>query len=172
MTPKTRLALLVLAPLLLLGAYVWASPYLFLRSLQSALLAGDQARLERLVDFPRVRQGLKAELHASLLKQVQVASRREHREEANPFAGLAYLFVAGFLDSFVDALLTPEGLASLGTGQEPGQAPKEAVRDWRLAYQGFRLAYIYPKDDPRSRLYLERQGLWGWRVVRLQVPLE
>jgi hypothetical protein len=164
MTPKTRLALLVLVPLLLLGAYIWASPYLFLRSLQSALLAGDQARLERLVDFPRVRQGLKAELHASLLKQVQ--------EEANPFAGLAYLFVAGFLDAFVDALLTPEGLASLGTGQEPGQAPKEAVRDWRLAYQGFRLAYVYPKDDPRSRLYLERQGFWGWRVVRLQVPLE
>ncbi|KGQ21493.1 DUF2939 domain-containing protein [Thermus filiformis] len=161
---KTRLALLVLVPLLLLGAYVWASPYLFLRSLQSAVLAGDQARLERLVDFPRVRQGLKAELHAGLLKQVG--------EEANPFAGLAYLFAAGLLDAFVDALLTPEGLASLGTGQEPGQAPKEAVRDWRLAYQGFRLAYIYPKDDPNSRLYLERQGLWGWRVVRLQVPLE
>lgn len=149
-----------------LGLYTWASPYLFLRDLQGAVLEGDRARLERLVDFPRVREGLKAQVQARLLREMgqEVAQ--------NPLAGLAYLFVAGMVDPLVDALVSPEGLAALGTGMGPGEAPKEAVKGWRLAYQDFRTAYVYHPEDPRSRLYLERQGLFGWKVVRMELPLE
>ncbi|AMA74870.1 hypothetical protein AV541_00280 [Thermus parvatiensis] len=149
-----------------LGLYTLASPYLFLRDLQGAILEGDRARLERMVDFPRVREGLKAQIHAQLLKEVG------KEVQANPFAGLAYLFAAGLVDPLVEVLVSPEGLAALGTGAGPGEAPKEEVKNWRLKYQGFRTAYIHHKDDPESRLYLERQGLWGWKVVRLEFPLE
>ncbi|GAA6755038.1 hypothetical protein QT17_00840 [Thermus sp. 2.9] len=149
-----------------LGAYLWASPYLFLRHLQNAILAGDRAQLERMVDFPRVREGLKAQINAHVLQEAAKEA------ENNPFAGLAYLFAAGLVNAFVEALLTPEGLAALGTGAEPGQAPKEEVKNWRLRYLDFRTAYIHHKDDPESRLYLERQGLFGWKVVRLEFPLQ
>ena len=57
----------------------------------------------------------------------------------NPLAGLAYLFVAGMVDPLVDALVSPEGLAALGTGMGPGEAPKEAVTGWRLAGMSIRL---------------------------------
>ncbi|APD09030.1 MULTISPECIES: DUF2939 domain-containing protein [Thermus] len=147
-----------------LGAYLWASPYLFLRELQEAILAGDRARLERMVDFPRVREGLKAQINAQLLKELE--------KTQDPFAGLGYVFAAGLINAFVDAFLTPEGLAAIGTGAEPGQAPKEEVRNWRLKYQDFRTAYIHHPNDPQSRLYLERQGLFGWRVVRIDLPPE
>ena len=113
---KVALAVLALG-LSAFALYLWASPYLFLRALQGAVLEGDRARLERLVDFPRVREGLKAQVQARLLRQMgqEVAQ--------NPLAGLAYLFVAGMV-------------------------------------------------DPSSRLYLERQGLFGWKVVRMELPLE
>lgn len=162
---KVALAVLVLG-LSAFALYLWASPYLFLRALQGAVLEGDRARLERMVDFPRVREGLKAQIHAQLLKEVG------KEVQANPFAGLAYLFAAGLVDPLVEVLVSPEGLAALGTGAGPGEAPKEEVKNWRLKYQGFRTAYIHHKDDPESRLYLERQGLWGWKVVRLEFPLE
>ena len=162
---KVALAVLALG-LSAFALYLWASPYLFLRALQGAVLEGDRARLERLVDFPRVREGLKAQVQARLLRQMgqEVAQ--------NPLAGLAYLFVAGMVDPMVDALVSPEGLAALGTGLGPGEAPKEAVKGWRLAYQDFRTAYVYRPEDPSSRLYLERQGLFGWKVVRMELPLE
>lgn len=151
---------------LALALYLWASPYLFLRSLQAAILQGDKVRLERLVDFPRLREGLKAQLQAKLLQEVQKEA------ETNPFAGLGYLLAAGLVDPLADLLVSPEGLAALGTGAEPGEAPKEEVKRWRLKYQGFQTAYLYHPHDPQSRLYLERQGLWGWRVVRMEIPLD
>ena len=162
---KVALAVLALG-LSAFALYLWASAYLVLRALQGAVLEGDRARLERLVDFPRVREGLKAQVQARLLRQMgqEVAQ--------NPLAGLAYLFVAGMVDPMVDALVSPEGLAALGTGLGPGEAPKEAVKGWRLAYQDFRTAYVYRPEDPSSRLYLERQGLFGWKVVRMELPLE
>ncbi|WP_347240147.1 hypothetical protein [Thermus sp.] len=60
----------------------------------------------------------------------------------------------------------------MGTGAEPGKAPKEEAKRWRLRYLDFRTAYIYHPKDPQSRLYLERQGLFGWKVVRMEFPLE
>jgi len=67
----TRAFLVALGLLALgLGLYTWASPYLFLRGLRGAVLEGDRARLERMVDFPRVREGLKAQIHARLLEEV------------------------------------------------------------------------------------------------------
>lgn len=101
-----------------LGLYTWASPYLFLRDLQGAILEGDRARLERMVDFPRVREGLKAQIHAQLLKEVG------KEVQANPFAGLAYLFAAGLVDPLVEVLVSPEGLAALGTGAGPRGGPQ------------------------------------------------
>jgi len=164
-SPKTLLAAI---GFLVLGlvAYLWASPYLFLRALQGALLEGNRARLEQMVDFPRVREGLKSQIQAHLLKKV------EQEGEQDPFAGLAYFFVAGMVDPLVDALVSPEGLAALGTGAEPGKAPKEEVKHWRLRYLDFRTAYIHHPKDPQSRLYLKRQGLFGWKVVRMEMPLE
>ena len=102
---KVALAVLALG-LSAFALYLWASPYLFLRALQGAVLEGDRARLERLVDFPRVREGLKAQVQARLLRQMgqEVAQ--------NPLAGLAYLFVAGMVDPMVDAVVSPEGLAA------------------------------------------------------------
>ncbi|WP_448569392.1 DUF2939 domain-containing protein [Thermus sp.] len=149
-----------------LALYAWASPYFFLRSLQKAILEGDRARLERMVDFPRLREGLKSQLQAHLLKSV------EEEAKQNPFASLAYLFVAGMVDPLVDALVSPEGLAALGTGAEPGEASKEEVESWRLRYLDLHTAYLYNPKDPASRLYLERQGLFGWKVARMEIPMD
>jgi hypothetical protein len=72
------------------------------------------------------------------------------------------------VDQLVNALITPAGLVSIGTGQELQEGSLEAVRDWRLKREGFSRALLHHKDNPSEGLLMERQGL-GWKVVRLQI---
>ncbi len=157
---KARWGLTILAFLLvLLGGYLVLSPYWALKGLQAAIERRDAAALEQYVDFPRVRESLKADLNAAMVKELEKA-------QDDPFMALGMIFAGGLVQALVDALLTPEGLASLGTGKDPGQASLEEVRQWRLKLQGLSRAYVHHKDDPQTGLVMERQGL-RWRVVRI-----
>lgn len=159
---KARLAIGLLAlALVALGAYLVLSPFLTLWGLAAAVQRRDTQALERLVDFPRVREALKRDLGAALM--------RDMARKRDPFAALGTLLAAGLVGPLVDALVTPEGLASIGTGQEPGQASLEEVRNWRLRIHGWSRAFVHHRNDPSSGLVLECQG-WRWRVVRLQLP--
>ncbi|PZA07705.1 MULTISPECIES: DUF2939 domain-containing protein [unclassified Meiothermus] len=149
----------VLAGLLLL-AYAWFSPYLALIGIQRAIQSNNAAALERYIDFPRVRESLKADFNRLLVEQAQ--------QDQTGFGALGLLFAAPLVDQMVDALITPEGLASIGTDQEPQKGDLEAVGDWRLRREGFSRALLHPKDNPDEGLLMERQGL-GWKVVRLQI---
>ncbi|MEP6784526.1 MAG: DUF2939 domain-containing protein [Sphingomonadales bacterium] len=63
---QTMVALLVSAILI---AY-FASPYWAASSLESAIKSGNAARMEAAVDFPAVRESLKAQLNANFLEIV------------------------------------------------------------------------------------------------------
>ncbi|ADH63129.1 conserved hypothetical protein [Allomeiothermus silvanus DSM 9946] len=160
-TPKKPLLFLaVLAGLLLLLAYAWFSPYLTLRGIQQSIQRNNPSALERYIDFPRVRESLRADLNRMLVEQAS--------QDQTGFGALGLLFVAPLIDQLVSVLVTPEGLASIGTGQEPQKGDLGAVRDWRLKREGFSRALLHPKDNPNEGLLMERRGL-GWKVVRLQV---
>ncbi|MFN4072483.1 MAG: DUF2939 domain-containing protein [Thermus sp.] len=147
--------------LLALGGYLVFSPYLALRGLQKAIERRDAVALERYVDFPRVREGLEADLHAAMVKELE-------RTQEDPFAALGVLLAGGLIRALVDALLTPEGLASLGTGKDPGEVGLEEVRQWRLKRQGLSRVLVHHGNDPQTGLLMELQGL-RWRVVRVVV---
>jgi hypothetical protein len=156
---KPVLWLVPLAGLLLL-AYAWFSPYLTLRGIQQAIQSNNPSALERYIDFPRVRESLKADLNRMLVEQAS--------QDQSGFGALGLLFLAPLMDQLVNALITPAGLASIGTGQELQEDSLEAVRDWRLKREGFSRALLHHKDNPSEGLLMERQGL-GWQVVRLQI---
>ncbi|MFN4070060.1 MAG: DUF2939 domain-containing protein [Thermus caldifontis] len=139
--------------LMVLGGYLALSPYVALRGLQGAIERRDAAALERYGDLPRVREGLQADLHAAMVKGLE-------RAQDNPFAALGLLLAGGLIQALVEALLTPEGLASLGTGKDPGEAGLEEVRQWRLRWQGFSRAFVHHRNDPQTGLVMERQGLY------------
>ena len=61
---------------ILIGAFLvayFASPVFAVRSLINAARTGDEARLERLVDFPAVRDDLMAQLNAQLVRRFGIA---------------------------------------------------------------------------------------------------
>jgi len=161
---KRWLVPLILVAVLVLGlVYVWLSPIFALRGLQRAIQTKNPSAVERYVDFPKVRESLKSELNRALMAEAE--------KDTSGFGALGLLFVGPLVDRLVDAYVTPEGLASVGTGQSPERGDVEAVANWRVQRRGFSEAFISTNDNPNDGLIMQRQGL-GWKVVRLQIDLD
>lgn len=153
----------VIVVLVLGFAYLWFSPYLALRGIRQAIQHNDPSGIERYVDFPRVRESLKSQLNRALMSEVN--------KDDSGFGALGLAFAGPIIDRLVDAYITPEGLASIGTGENPEQGDVETVRNWQVQRRGFSEVLIHPKDSPNDGLIMERRGL-GWKVVRLQINLD
>ncbi|NKN32615.1 DUF2939 domain-containing protein [Marichromatium bheemlicum] len=181
---------LLLAVALLLGlGYVAAGPYLTVVQIRTGIIERDSVMLERHIDFPRLREGLKAQLNAKALEQSGAT------DAANPLtlalAGLASQIVDGMVDAFV----TPAGLAQIMAGETPEPHPETTPpsppattspsRDEQPRHEPLPFAdarYVYddlatfsvwvPDEDGReTRFVLERDGL-RWRLVNIVLPTD
>ena len=175
---------LVAAVLALLVAWYAASPFLAMGALQKAARAHDRDRLEELVDFPSVRENLKADFTAGLMKKAE----NDAATRDNPFAGLAAMLVPALVDRVVDAAVTPEGIARMqegkGVATPPGAKPmgkaSDPAKPAAKADDKPRLSYHYsglnrfrveqPTDAGPMTWVFARQGLFGWKLVRIELP--
>lgn len=186
MSKKGLIAIVAAAVLVFVTAYA-ASPLLAARSLYDAARSGDADKLQRLVDFPAVRESLKGQLNAMMLQSIQ----SDPAMVDNPFAGLAALMAPAIVNQVIDNYVTAEGLHALMAGDAPTSAgvgaassrpPKvgkaessdEAAPKFQHAYRGLDTYVISSVDraDPNARFgfVLHRQGLFGWRLTRLELP--
>lgn len=170
--------------LALITAYI-ASPVLALHSLTQAAKAGDRARLERLVDFPAVRDSLKSQLKAVMARAIE----QDPELRDNPFAAFGQLLMVGVVDKAVDAYATPDAIAQMvATSRAPSKiSPSDhgprvetakprvaADTEIRYGYQGldrFKATYRdkAKPNEPAFGLTLERQGLFRWKLVRIDL---
>jgi len=167
---------------LLIGWYA-ASPYMALGALQSAAKAGDRDRLEALVDFPRVRESLKADFTAGLMKKAE----NDAATRDDPFAGLAAMLVPALVDRIVDKAVTPEGIARMqegkGVAAPPGARPmgkaaqpakpgaKAGKPRFNAHYAGLNRFEAEQSTDAGPMTWvLARRGLFGWKLVRIELP--
>ena len=106
---------------LTLVGYAAAGPFMTMREIRTGLQSQDQEKLSENIDFPTLRQNLKDQLNAAMVKHVTSAPELK----GNPFAGLAVALVPMFVDRMVDTIITPAGLANLMSGNAP--APTSAA---------------------------------------------
>jgi len=181
-----RLALAAVA--LFLVAY-FASPLLTVRALIAAAEQGDEATLERLVDFPAFRQSLKDEMNARLIAEMR--SDLGGRDSA--LRGLGMMLAPTLLSGAVDALVTPQAIAAMvrtaetpdakdvarnriDSTPEPTAARTEGKRDLRrrYSYRGFNsfAVTLTRRDRPEDRLdlLLERRGVFSWKLAGVDLP--
>lgn len=173
---------------LVLVAFVaayFASPVLALHSITKAAKTGDRAKLERLVDFPAVRDSLKSQLKAAMTRAVE----QDPELRDNPFAAFGQLLMIGVVDKAVDAFATPDAIAEMvATSRAPAkispseQGPRvetakpraKSDTEIRYGYEGldrFKATYRdkAKPDEPAFGLTLERQGLFRWKLVRIDL---
>lgn len=184
-----------LAVLAFLTLYL-ASPILAFNSLSEAARAGDRQALGAKVDFPAVRASLKAQLRDRLMG----ALGADQGLSQSPFGALGALLAPTLVDQVVEAAVTPDGIAmmarsgraplSSASELRPGRAlpppPETAPPDSAAAagsepkpktsfgYAGLNQfeAVSYPNDRPNAPLtwVLERRGMFGWKLVAIELP--
>jgi hypothetical protein len=162
------------ALVLVFTAAYFGSPWLAVNDLKSAAVSGDRDRLEQDVDFPAVRESLKSQFSAAMLKAAKP-------DPNNPFAALGAVLVPALADRMIDTYLTPDALANM---IKRGQAAKpdsqqasgddndkvQAVLGYRTLDR-FRAQFIDPKQpDEALSLIFERRGWFTWKLIRIDLP--
>lgn len=163
----------VVAAAVLAAAGFVASPWLAAKALGDAAERGDVRELERLVDFPSLRDSMKQEANARLVQEM--------RAEGGTLGGLGALLGPALISGAVDALVTPQGVAVMvRTGQEPetepGATPKtdEPEPERTLGYRDLNTFAIgfkdVRRDDRAVTLLMKRDGLFGWKLAAIDLP--
>jgi len=185
---KKAIILIVPITILLLGAWLFASPYITLKRFGSALERGDASEISKYVDYQALREDLKKDLKVLLAKEV---AKEVNTEEVGLFA---LAFGSLLIDLFVETAVSQEGLAYI---MEKGRMPTEEVVMQNLeakeekpkgmevateyrdtdakeeletsaSYKGIN-TFVYQIRDKSSKegidLIFERRGLADWKLV-------
>lgn len=172
---------LVLAVVAFVVAY-FGSPILTVNSLVAAAKAGDEAALERLVDFPAFRESTKDELTTRLMAEANA----DPDVRSSGLGGLGMMLAPMLVSGAVDALVTAPTIAAMvRTAEEPdpvdvatATTPEDRSEDKDIrqsyAYRDlntFVLGLTDPdRPDETLKLLLTRHGLFGWKLSGIDLP--
>lgn len=180
-------AMAVLA--LVLAVWLAMSPYLFPDQLRAAARNGDRMKMEEMIDFPRVREGLKSDLKSLVISEMD-RSLAEEEIDDNPFAAslaqLAKGLAGAMMDGMVDQAVSPASFEKFAKGEStevkfngersdpmarlfPARGNEERfdTKARYLSYSRFRYTVSNKKGDASFDIDLQRRGLLGWQVVRI-----
>ncbi|KML61087.1 membrane protein [Burkholderia cepacia] len=123
------IAVLAVAVMAAIG-YAYASPYVALGRLKSAIDTRDAQAISEYVDFPSLRISLKQQVTEELMRRIDAVKKN------NPFAVIGALIGSALIGPLVDAYATPEGVAALMSGLPPRGNPGERPPEWSNLPQG------------------------------------
>lgn len=176
---KKLVAAAVAALVLIAGAY-FGSPYWAARQFREAAVSGDIDRLEAAVDFPAVRESLKAQLTVILTEKMN----SDPEMKSNPFAGLAMMMMPTMINGAIDSFVTPDGISAMmkkGKVERNRHAAVGAQVDANLSYsydyRGTDRFAVTPKSpttpaEEAPSFVFERRGWFSWKVIRLEIPAD
>lgn len=169
------------ALLLAIVAWIYFSPYIAIRAMTKAAEQRDAAALSEYVDYPALRESLKAALNAKLLEATNGA--RDGSPGAGLGAALGQAFGALLIGSFVDSVVSPESLALMLKGQPPKldkqqrDAPADAKQEREVVneYEAFDRFVVKarPKSAPEDKsiaMVFRRSGLASWKLTAIRLP--
>ncbi len=156
-----------------------ASPYLAVKNMKDAADKRDAAALSSYVNYPALKESLKASFSASM-------NAKAGEKDNNPLAGFGAALASAFMGPMIDAIITPDSLAAMMRGQKPkaaGGASEPATQDVAaekdnnpdvaLGYEGLNrfVVRVSPKDKPEQKTVLVflREGL-SWKLNAVELP--
>jgi hypothetical protein len=162
------------ATVLLIAGVAWyfASPGYTLTRTKAAAESNDAEAMASYIDFPSLREDLKADMLAQMMAEVQ--------KDNSPFSGFAMAIGPAMVSAMVDGYVTPAGMkaifASKRTEARPsGKAERPAESTFKLEDQpiikrrGLSDFLVATKKDPNSGMVFKRHGL-GWKLSGVELP--
>ena len=184
---KKKIAVPASLAAIVLGILYFASPYWGLHQMRRAVESNDAVYISDHVDFPQLRESLKATFKTHMAKEVA-------KEDADGFEALGAALGAMMIDPMVDAMVTPEGLIAMMQGKDLDEiqnSPKgssgnpqspvttdEQMNVTKMGYEKlnrFVVKVADPSEGPSDKnsltLLFLRSGLFSWKLagIRLQI---
>ena len=163
--------------LVVFGIWFFLTPYMTANAMRTAAEERDGGKLSGYVDFPALKESLKASFNAKLASEVAQDS------EANAFSALGAAMAAAFVNPMIDALVTPESLVMMmeGNKPEPGASAGDASADEGLdadvsmSYENMDTFVVtvtkHGGEQEPIGLVLRRNGLFSWKLSAVRLPL-
>ena len=183
---------LVVALLVALLGYWYYSPYLMVHNMKAAAQAQDAEAFNAYVDYPRVRQSIKAQFGSLVNDRIQASAQTDPT-----ISTLGQAMGSMIASKMIDALVQPETVMKAmqegRLGGKPAQPiagkaptrPQEGVgggeheaEEWTMERVGMSKAIAYPisSDDPRNEtrqrvsVVIERRGFAAWQLTEVRLP--
>lgn len=159
------------------GAYWYASPYIAMKSMQSAALAKDADAFNDYVDYPKLRESLKGQF-AALVSEKLGSGTHSGAQSFGAALGMA------MLGPMVDAFVRPEVVMKAmqegkmqakegGGSSDSGQGKQESVK-WDIQRKGLNkvIAYGNADGEPAAKpgFVFERSGFATWKLTEVRLP--
>lgn len=175
-----KIAIAAAAVAVVLIASSYASPYVTLHQIKTALAERDAAALASHVDFPALRESVKAQMNGAMADSVEAAGA-----SGNPFAAMGQAVAGAMLGKVVDAMVSPAGVVAMVNQSALGRAsdgragdamsvsaPGKSRQDYSAGYTGwdkFSIRASAQDQDRGGALVLRRHGLWNWKLSAIEV---
>jgi hypothetical protein len=169
---KTRFAALAAAALIIAAGVTWylASPDWTLHQMKAAADANDLDALNSYIDYPALREDLKAVITGQM-----TAEAKKHKSS---FGRLGFAIGTATIGPVIDALVTPAGMRTALMAKrdqalaKPAALAASALRvpdDPVIVRRGFSEFLVASKQQPKSGLVFKRHGL-SWKLSGVDLP--
>ena len=166
--------------LVIFAIYLYASPYLVLNNIKNAAEQGDADKLSGYIDFPSVKQSMKDQVKAVMVKELTSS------KEQDGFEALGTMLGAAMIDPLIDGLVTPDGVALMLQGQKldfdlnndtPEDKPKGKNEDidykaGYLSFNRFKVQIIDADNSDESIDVIMHRDWLSWKVTRINFSLD
>ena len=163
---KPKVAALAAAVLIIAAAVTWylASPGWTLHQMKAAADANDPDALNTFIDYPALREDLKAEIRGQMIAEAQ--------KDRSGFAPFGLAIGSALAGPAVDALVTPAGMRAAFIAKRDQEQVKGAPQaasalrvpdDPVIVRRGFSEFLVASKRQPKSGLVFKRHGL-SWKL--------
>jgi hypothetical protein len=178
---KTKTLISIIVGTVFCGAVAsYASPYITLHSMRSAMMEKDADSFASNVDFPALRESLRAQF----VTMMQSRMSNDTALKNDPFAGFGMMLGVGVANQFIDAMVTPAGVMQLmiNAGSQPSakrtdpaassDAAKTKLTDYSVHYRSWSTVSVTGRQDEDESVALtfKRSGLWSWKLTSVVLP--
>ncbi|NLD22249.1 MAG: DUF2939 domain-containing protein [Bacteroidales bacterium] len=171
----------IVALVIAIVGYLYASPYLVLNSIKTAAQNGESEKVSQYIDYPSVRQSFKDQMNAVMAKELM-------KQDNDGFAALGAMFASTMVDKMIDGFVTPEGMTlmlqgkdlkqsahqSMGGQDSSNQEKEEPKPEYEAGYTSMNDFEVVIKDQDQSKevkVLMVRDGL-SWKIHKIAVPMD
>jgi hypothetical protein len=165
---KWKIAAVAAALIVIAASTLWyfESPLWTLKGMKDAAQSHDAGALNAYIDYPALRESLKAELMARMMAEAD--------KDKSGLGALGMAVGSAVMGPMIDGLVSPAGMRAALLANRPEHAPSPASalhvpEKPIIVRRNFSEFVVTAKDRPNSGLVFKRHGL-SWMLSGVELP--